>query len=95
MGKIIDNYIEEAPQLLSAIQNAVRTQDAVALSFVAHKLRSASVNLGATSITELCKELELIGRTGTTLGAQDKLSQLQAIYEPVIVALEKERQICL
>ncbi|HEY9875502.1 MAG TPA: response regulator [Candidatus Obscuribacterales bacterium] len=89
--QIIDNYFEETPRLLQAIRDAVVAGDAIALQSAAHTLRSASANLGATTLARLSKELESMGRAGTTVGALEKLSQLEAVYETVKVALQNER----
>jgi HPt (histidine-containing phosphotransfer) domain-containing protein len=92
LAKIIDNYLEEAPNLLQAISDAVATEDAAALQRAAHTLRSASANLGATTLAELCKELESMGRSGNTVVAREKVPQLLDACEIVKVALLLERQ---
>jgi CheY-like chemotaxis protein len=92
LAQIFDNYFEETPQLLSAMQDAVRTEDPTALSYAAHKLRSASANLGATNLALLCKELEAMARAGSTLGALSQISQIEIIYEAVKLALQQEIQ---
>ena len=90
LAKIIDNYFEETPQLLSAMQDAVSTNDPAALSYAAHKLRSTSANLGATNLSLLCKDLEAMGRAGSTLGGLSQISQIETVYEAVKLALRQE-----
>ena len=92
LTKIIDNYFEETPQLLSAMKEAVTTEDPDALAYAAHKLRSASANLGATNLSLLCKELEALGRAGSTLGGLPLISQIETVYEAVKLALRQEIQ---
>ncbi|MGB3206018.1 MAG: PAS domain S-box protein [Crinalium sp.] len=92
LAKIIDNYFEETPQLLSAMKDAVTTEDSAALVYAAHKLRSASANLGATNLSLLCKELEALGRAGSTLGGLSQISQIETVYEAVKLALQQEIQ---
>ncbi|HEY9692352.1 MAG TPA: PAS domain S-box protein [Oculatellaceae cyanobacterium] len=92
LAKIINNYFEETPQLLSAMQDAVSTNDPAALAYAAHKLRSASANLGATNLSLLCKELEAMGRAGSTLGGLSQISQIETAYEAVKLALRQEIQ---
>ncbi len=91
LAKLIDNYLEDAPCQLRAIQTAIATQDAAQLAFTAHSLRSSSANLGAKTLSQLCKELELIGRAGTTAGAEGILERVEAMYEIVKMALQRER----
>ena len=92
VAQIIDNYLEEAPQLLQAMHTAVAKKDAVALHQAAHGLRSASANLGATALSQLCKKLEAMGRTGITAEALADVLQVEEAYETVKAALQIERQ---
>ncbi|GAC1496867.1 MAG: hypothetical protein NVS2B14_10860 [Chamaesiphon sp.] len=91
IAKIIDNYLEDTPQLLQTIHSAVTIGDATGLFQAAHTLRSVSANLGATAICRFCKELESIGRAGSTAGARELVLQLEIVYEIVKIALLKER----
>ncbi len=91
LAQLISNYCEEAPQLLQAMRAAVATEDAAALRQAAHSLRSASANLGATALSQLCKVVEAIGCAGNTVGALTSISQAETEYETVKVALELER----
>jgi HPt (histidine-containing phosphotransfer) domain-containing protein len=92
LAQIIDNYITETPQLLQAMRAAVATGDGAALQQAAHKLRSASANLGATTVSQLCKALEDMGGAGTTAGAMAGVLQVSAAYETVKAALQIERK---
>jgi signal transduction histidine kinase/DNA-binding response OmpR family regulator/HPt (histidine-containing phosphotransfer) domain-containing protein len=90
--EMIDCYLEDAPQLLSAIAQAVTQGNAKQLRYATHTLKSSSATLGATTLSHLCKELEVMSRTGHTDGGVDKVPQIEAEYERVKVALELERQ---
>lgn len=90
--QIINNYLEEAPQLLQAMCAAAVASDAVALRETAHSLRGASANLGATSLSQLCQALEATATAGSTIGALTKVSQIETEYETVKAALQMELQ---
>ncbi len=90
LAQIINNYLAEAPQLLQAMRAAVTTGDALALQQTVHKLRSASANLGATTLSQLCKGLEIMAGAGTTSGALAGVLQVEAAYETVKAALQIE-----
>lgn len=92
LAQIVDNYIEQAPQLLQAMRTAVAKGDAVALHQAAHGLRSTSANLGATALSQLCKKLEAMGRAGITAEALADVLQVEEAYETVKAALQIERQ---
>ena len=90
LAEIIGQYLEDSPQKLEAIQKAIDNNDDRALRQASHSLRSSSANLGATTIADLCKELENMARSGTTQGASVKMEQLAQEYPQVKFALEQE-----
>lgn len=92
LRQIIGNYLEDAPQRLQSIRDAVAAGDATALRQSAHTLRSSSANLGAMNLSNLCKELEMMGRAGTTTDASRWITQVEAEYEKVKVALNLENE---
>ena len=92
--KVIDSYLEDAPQLLQAINAAITQGNATALLNAAHTLKSTSATLGATKLSQLYKDLEIMGRAGTTSDALVLASQVKAEYARVQAALQIERQDC-
>lgn len=94
LAEVIDIYLENFPQLLQSINAAVSGADAVALRSAAHSMKSTSGTLGASAMFELCKQLEAMGRAGTTAEAPALVSQIEGEFERVRAALEIERQLC-
>jgi PAS domain S-box-containing protein len=94
LAEVIDIYLENFPQLLQSISAAVSSADAVALRSAAHSMKSTSGTLGASGMFELCKQLEAMGRAGTTAEAPALVSQIEGEFERVRAALEIERQQC-
>ncbi|MEP0747243.1 MULTISPECIES: response regulator [unclassified Coleofasciculus] len=92
LGEMIDCYLDDAPKLLEAIAIAVAQANAPQLQRTAHTLKSSSATLGATTLAQLCKELEIMARTGNIKNALDKLPQLEAEYEQVKADLHSQRQ---
>lgn len=90
--EVIDSYLEDAPDLLQAIQTSVANGDAKELRHAAHTLKSTSAMLGATTLKELCKQLETMASNGTTATASAISGNLEAEYERVKAALQEERQ---
>lgn len=90
--EMIDCYLGESPGLIAAIEKAISEDNASALRNSAHSFKSNSATLGAINLTQLCKELELMGKAGTTIGSSEKLIRLKAEYEKAKAALEQERQ---
>ncbi|WP_250122039.1 PAS domain S-box protein [Chroococcidiopsis sp. CCMEE 29] len=92
LPQLIDNYLEEAPQLLQAMRAAVVSEDTAALQQAAHTLRGTSATLGATHLSQLCKTLETMGSTSITAGALASVLLVEAEYETVKTALQMECQ---
>lgn len=62
--ELIDLYLADAPQRMCEIENALATCDWKLLERAAHTLKSASANIGALSLSALCRELEFKARSG-------------------------------
>jgi HPt (histidine-containing phosphotransfer) domain-containing protein len=60
------------------------------MQVAAHSLKSISGNLGAMMLAEFCRELETMGRAGTTENAIPLLSVFEDEYERVREALSEE-----
>jgi HPt (histidine-containing phosphotransfer) domain-containing protein len=82
LDEVIGMYLEEAPHHLARMQAALATKDAAELGRVAHAFKSASQNVGAARLGELCKQLERQGKAGHLTQAAalvrdvEKMSQL-------------------
>ncbi len=92
LSLIIGNYLEDAPERLQELRDAVVEGNPDGLRQAAHSLRSSSANLGAVTFSNLLKELENLGRAGTTDTAETFLNAVEREYEKVITALELERK---
>ncbi|MBD2480793.1 response regulator [Planktothrix sp. FACHB-1365] len=64
VNTLIQDYLADAPEKIDQIQTAIKTQDIQGLKEAAHTLKSSSAQLGAITFSELCKELEYMGRVG-------------------------------
>ena len=64
LGQVIDAFLTESPRLLTEMEDAVHPQDATQLRRAAHTLKSNGATLGATVLTELCRELEQLAGDG-------------------------------
>ena len=90
LSEVIDSYLEEAPQLLAAMKAAIDSGDGAALRLAAHTLKSSSATIGATRFSSLCKELEALGKRGSTSASPAWEQQLQQEYENVKRALQAQ-----
>jgi PAS domain S-box-containing protein len=90
VSKVIDIYLKESPKFLQTLQEALSAQDATALQKAAHSFKSSSANVGAVGLSQLCKDMEAMGRENKTDNAEPLLSEIQAEYETVQAALTEQ-----
>lgn len=94
LAEVIDSFLEEAPKQVQAIRLAVNVGDAAALTRAAHTLKPTSAALGAIALAQVCKELEVMGRSGNISEELAlKVQHLAVEYEQVKIALQAERGI--
>ncbi len=89
-AQLIECYLTETPRLVQDISTAITTQDTHTIWKTAHKLKSSSASIGAIALAQLCKVLEIQGRSSKLENILELLSQLYQEYEQVKTALEKE-----
>ena len=87
-ARVVRMFLDETPITLEDLRTAVRDGDAVGIARAAHALKSASLNVGAESMSVLCKELEALGKSGTTDGAASLATRLDELYLAVKATLE-------
>lgn len=92
LAELIDCYLTEVPKLLQVMSEAISQDDVMTLTRAAHTLKSSSALTGIVTLTELCEELEAIGRTGTLSGSANKVLQLKTEFERAKVVLRQMQQ---
>jgi CheY-like chemotaxis protein len=91
LRELIDSFLEETPPLVATLRQALEQGDAAELHRAAHTLKSSSNDFGATTLAELCQELETMGKAGTLDGAVELVTQVEKEYEQARVELEAAR----
>ena len=85
--KLIDLFLQDAPQRLAAIDDAMARRDAKGVAKAAHAFKSSSANLGAAALSELCKRLERECLDGSLGEAEAIVSAIEAEYAYVVADL--------
>ncbi|QYF93868.1 response regulator [Massilia sp. PAMC28688] len=92
--KVIAAYVDDTPGHLKTLRCAIADKDAGNVRKVAHSLKSSSANVGAEALAQMCKDMETLGRTDTTVGAAviltDMEQEFQAVRHSLSAILEKE-----
>lgn len=83
-------FVKHSPEKVKAILQAVEDKDAKGLQVAAHSLKSSSAYVGAMRLSDMSKELEMMGRSNVMDGAKEKAERLSAEYTRVRTALDAE-----
>ena len=83
LTEVIAMYLDEAARNLNRLKTAVESQDAGEVDRAAHAFKSASLNVGALQIGELCRKLERQGKAGELSGAVDLVQAIERQLERV------------
>lgn len=80
---LIDVFINDSQQRISALAAAIEACDAGEVRAIAHGFKGSALNLSALPLTELCRQLEAMGRDGQLAGAAEVFEQLVQEFERV------------
>lgn len=83
-------FQKHSPQKVAAILQAVENRDAKGLHTAAHSLKSSSAYVGAMRLSEISRELEMMGRSQVLDGAEEKAKRLNKEYKRVMIELDAE-----
>lgn len=89
--EIIGRYLENTPDLLMELAAAMEKADYEKILHFVHSLNSSSANLGASQLSERCKQVENTCRTGAFDDIEDGVEKIVVEYETVTRALRAER----
>jgi PAS domain S-box-containing protein len=89
---LIDTFLGDVPRLIDGARRGLQQGQADEVRRAAHTLKSNGATFGATSLSELSRELEALARSGALEGAADLTARIEAEYERVRIALATVRE---
>jgi HPt (histidine-containing phosphotransfer) domain-containing protein len=92
IDELVDTFLEDAPKLINEMKTALETKDAETFRRAAHSLKSNSATFGATRLSALAKEIELLARENKLEEAGSRLASLQEAFQIVAEELKGLRQ---
>jgi PAS domain S-box-containing protein len=90
LDEVVATFVRIAPVRIGALRKAARAHDPAALERAAHSFYGSCGNLGCRRMADLCARLEVLGRSGSTEGAADAVSEIEEAYaavKPTLLAL--------
>jgi CheY-like chemotaxis protein/HPt (histidine-containing phosphotransfer) domain-containing protein len=90
LAEVIHLYLAEAPGQLRSLRNALEGGRLGDLGRTAHALKSASMNVGARGLSDLCNRLERRAKAGESAGTAERVAGSAASSHGVMRALRSE-----
>jgi two-component system, sensor histidine kinase len=81
--RILQSFLEDAPERIISMWHGLETGDAEKFFTAAHSLKGISGNLGAMIMMSLCQRLQTVGHSGALAGAETMIRELEAEFELV------------
>lgn len=89
LREMITIYLQDTPQRLAELEQALTRQDGPGLVRPAHSIKGSSGNFGATQFAKLAEDIEQQGKAGNVPGAAATYATLQAEYARVTAELDR------
>lgn len=90
INELIDAFLEDAPNMISAMQTALSAKDVESFRRNAHSLKSNANTFGAAELAALAKELEDMGKE-SNLNIDNRLEVLKKAFGKVAEELKGMR----
>jgi signal transduction histidine kinase/CheY-like chemotaxis protein len=87
LRELINIFLHDAPRQLTALRAAAAAGSSTEIHRIAHTLKSNSAEFGATTFTNLCREIETRAKSGNLENVQVFVAQAQAAFIPLVAAL--------
>ena len=84
---LIRTYLDETPELVDQLREAVAAGDAGGARLYAHSLKGSSAEFGAAYLAELCRQMESVGKSQNLELAPELLAEIEDEFERVAAAL--------
>ncbi|HEX4491150.1 MAG TPA: response regulator [Acidimicrobiia bacterium] len=88
ISAVVSEFVGDSTRQIVAVTTALRHGDSEVIERAVHTLRGASANLGATTLADLCGELEALARASALGMAPEVLDSIRSEHTRVCSALD-------
>ncbi len=88
--EIVSMCLQTLPEQTKQLEIAISSDNAEDVFNIAHRIKSSCGSIGAFGLAEKAESIELIGRQGSTHGANEAFAELQSSLEEVLTVLKNE-----
>ncbi len=90
LTRVLTMYVVESPKAMAKLKQAVADGDAPEITRTAHSLKSTSANVGATTMSKLCADLQAAGKSADLDAVRALFATAEPEYDRVQTALTAE-----
>jgi two-component system sensor histidine kinase/response regulator len=90
LAQVVQIYLDSTPALIEQLRTGMGNSDHDAIHAAAHSLKSSSANLGAKTLADLCRRVEMAARAGWIGPEVPGIHMIEHEYGAVRRALEAE-----
>jgi two-component system sensor histidine kinase/response regulator len=87
VADLIVTFLEDAPGLLAHLRHAIYENAPGDARLYAHSLKGNALDFGAMHFAELCRQMEMLGKSGDLNGSAALMAQIDAAYDEAQSAL--------
>ncbi len=92
IDELVDTFLEDAPKLVEEMKSSLQSKDSEAFRRAAHSLKSNSATFGATRLSVLAKEMEMLGKENNLGEAERHMGPLEEVLRAVAAELRGLRK---
>ena len=85
--ELAQEFLDDTKRRLKSLEEAYMRVDAQALGEGAHSIKGASLTFGAVIFSQMCKDLETMGKSGNLEKAGEKLEEINAEFDKMRMEL--------
>ena len=89
LRELIELLEREWPEMLTQIRSAIRSNDAEKLRRTSHKIKGSALQFSAHGAVDCAAKLEQLGKSGSVVGADRLLHDLQREIDLLLTSLYK------
>ena len=89
LAELMQDFFVDAPGQISNMKEAFINKDADSFRRAAHSMKSNAASFGALHLSELCKELDKIGKSGDITSVEIKVAEVEKQYQLVKTTLQE------
>jgi CheY-like chemotaxis protein/HPt (histidine-containing phosphotransfer) domain-containing protein len=79
-GELVALFLQDSPNRIGSLRQAMQEQNQIAIGKVAHAMAGSCASIGASTLSNLCKSLEMESKSGIPADLATRIEMIEAEY---------------